>query len=130
MAKPYTVPDWARHSPEALRYSLEVIKDGAVVDEIELLSQEDPQKPQIKSYYILGRQPDIVDILLEHPSLSRQHAILQFRDDDALMCLDFNSAQGTFVNKVQLEQGVYQRIYVGDILKFGQYTLFFVFKGP
>jgi hypothetical protein len=130
MAKPYTVPDWARHSPEALRYSLEVIKDGAVVDEIELLSQEDPQKPQIKSYYILGRQPDIVDILLEHPSLSRQHAVLQFRDDDALMCLDFNSAQGTFVNKVQLEQGVYQRIYVGDILKFGQSTRLYVVKGP
>ena len=46
------------------------------------------------------------------------------------MCLDFNSAQGTFVNKKALEASIYQRLYVGDIVKFGVSTRQYVVKGP
>jgi pSer/pThr/pTyr-binding forkhead associated (FHA) protein len=143
-SKPYEEPEWARGSQllagsssssnhtnasgqlELLEFALEVIKDGAVVGEIPLVHSGESKK----SFFIVGRQPDVVDILLEHPSISRQHAILQFRDDDALMCMDFNSAQGTFVNKVQLERNVCQRLYVGDIVKFGASTRLYVVKGP
>ena len=72
--KDYVVPSWSlASSTTPTGFSLEIIKDGAIVDEISLECKE-------KTYFILGRQPDIVDILLEHPSISRQHAGLLIVD--------------------------------------------------
>jgi hypothetical protein len=123
MAKNYEIPPWSGNPPSNSDdcFALEVIKEGAVVDTIQLNS---------KSHYILGRQNDIVDILLEHPSISRQHAVLQYRDDNALMCLDFNSVQGSFINKKPLEKDTYYRLFVGDIIKFGGSSRSYVVLGP
>ena len=124
--KVYESPEWGlsnMNDISQLEYYLEILKDGVIIDRIDLNDLK-------KSYYIIGRQPDIVDIQMDHPSISRQHAILQFRNDSCLMIMDWNSAQGTFVNKKQLEKDVYQRLYVGDILKFGCSTRMYIVNGP
>jgi hypothetical protein len=46
------------------------LKEGVIINNIELVG---------KTHYILGRQPDIVDLQLDHPSISRKHAALQYR---------------------------------------------------
>ena len=48
------------------------------------------------------------DIVLEHPSSSRVHAVLQFNGEtrDAYL-YDANSAHGTFVNRRRIKAGVH-----------------------
>lgn len=93
-------------------YGLEVLKNGSIVDTIKF-------KPE-KSFCVIGRVPGC-DILGEHPTISRIHAILQFvggtgSEDDVdkdtsgdgncsrkgLYVFDLNSTHGTFLNKNQL----------------------------
>lgn len=115
----YHPPDWSAVPKEA--FNLEVLKDGLIIDTILLAD---------KVYYTLGRQHDIVDIPMDHPSISRIHAVLNYRNDGSLMLLDLNSAQGTYLNKSICEKNVYHRVYVGDIIKFGASTRKYIVNGP
>ena len=115
----YHPPDWSAVPKEA--FNLEVLKDGLIIDTIYLAD---------KVYYTLGRQHDIVDIPMDHPSISRVHAVLNYRNDGSLMLLDLNSAQGTYLNKSICEKNVYHRVYVGDIIKFGASTRKYIVNGP
>lgn len=127
--KKYNVPPWAHPEPRlAGPWSLEVMKDGVIIQKIDLISKNGDDEN--KSYFICGRQPDIVDIQMDHSSLSRQHAVLQIRDDGALMILDWNSAQGTTVNKAPLNRDEYRRLYVGDLIRFGASTRMYIVCGP
>lgn len=58
-------PDWAV-DPKAGVYWLDVLKDGEVVDKISLDRRR----------CIFGRQSVMCDIVLDHPSVSRQHAAI------------------------------------------------------
>lgn len=102
-------------------YSLEILKNGLVIDTI-LLHEKD--------YYIIGRQPDICDIGLDHPSISRIHAVIQHHEDGSLMIIDMNSAHGTFLNKKELNKSEYHRLFVGDFIKFGASTRSYIVQGP
>ena len=44
--------------------------------------------------YVLGRQPDAVDITLDEPSASRQHAALVHHEDSRLFLIDLGSVNG------------------------------------
>lgn len=44
-----------------------------------LFIHQDPIPIHRKSYYLLGRDTLVVDIPLEHPSCSKQHAVIQHR---------------------------------------------------
>ena len=117
---PYASPEWAAAvSPGG--WSLEILKDGTIVGTLIL---------DTKTHYTIGRQQGAVDILAEHPSISRQHAVLQFRDDGALMILDLHSAQGSFLNKAALPKDTFQRVRPGDMLKFGGSTRLYIVNGP
>ena len=63
----YTEPRWS--GPPTKPFSLMVIKNGAIVGEVDLSD---------KPYHTFGRLP-LCDVVLEHPSLSRYHALLQYR---------------------------------------------------
>ena len=73
-------------------YTIETMKNGSVVD------QRDIDK---KSYYIFGRT-DACDFQLEHPSISRLHAVLQLSSTGEAFLFDTGSAHGTFLNKQKL----------------------------
>ena len=65
----YTEPSWAGKVPEDKNFYLEELKNGTIVK---------THKLKDKSYFSVGRLPSN-DIEMEHPSLSRYHAVLQFK---------------------------------------------------
>ncbi|EIE23013.1 SMAD/FHA domain-containing protein, partial [Coccomyxa subellipsoidea C-169] len=76
--------------------------------------------------FTFGRSPGC-DFLLEHPSASRLHAVLQYRSSDGRAFLyDAGSAHGTFVNKKQLKPKAHMALRVGDMFKFGRSTRMYI----
>jgi len=91
-----------------------------------------------QSAYLFGRNADIADIPLLHPSLSSQHAVLQYRavpvssSSDGvgapprLSCqpyiIDLESTNGTFLNEVRIDAARYYQLKKGDVLTFGAST--------
>ena len=79
--------------PCSLDYTLEVMKNGQIVETREVSSSDS---------FTFGRTPGS-DFVLEHPSASRLHAVLQYRGADGQAFLyDAGSAHGTFLNKTQI----------------------------
>jgi pSer/pThr/pTyr-binding forkhead associated (FHA) protein len=79
-------------------YQVEVLKSGAVLGTQELGS---------KGHYVFGRTPGC-DFVLEHPSASRLHAVLQFnRETKGAHLYDNASTHGTFVNKGRIKPHVH-----------------------
>lgn len=68
---PYNEPTWSSAPPEL--YSLTVIKHGTVIEQMKLSH---------KPFHVFGRLPSC-DVQLEHPSISRYHAVLQYRPQDS-----------------------------------------------
>lgn len=72
--------------------SLEVYKNGLHFNSIHL----------DKSNYVFGRDPRECDIVLAHESISRQHALLFFKNEIPFI-LDLGSTNKTFVDDVAIE---------------------------
>ncbi|XP_007904939.1 smad nuclear-interacting protein 1 [Callorhinchus milii] len=84
-----------------------------------------------QSAYLLGRQRRIVDIPIDHPSCSKQHAVLQYRlvgytrNDGTAgrrvrpYIIDLGSANGTYLNNQRIEAQRYYELREKDVLKFG-----------
>ena len=84
-----------------------------------------------QSSYLLGRDRKVADIPLDHPSCSKQHAVLQYRlvsykrSDGSQgkkvtpYIVDMNSANGTFLNNQRIEGQKYVELVEKDVLKFG-----------
>ena len=134
----YEAPKWSNKPPMPVsesqldeegfcpHYYLEVIKNGIVVDKIKL----------DKEYLTLGRF-ELCDILCEHPSLSRYHAVLQYSSGEedsnfpqGFYLFDLNSAHGTFMNKTRLKPNEFVRFNLESIAKFGMSTRIYVLHGP
>ncbi|KAH9820280.1 SMAD/FHA domain-containing protein [Melampsora americana] len=87
-----------------------------------------------QSAYLFGRDRLVVDIPIDHPSSSKQHAVLQFRlvqtrnefgDTKSLVkpfIIDLESANATFVNGEKIPQARYFGLESGDVIKFGLST--------
>ncbi len=61
------------------------------------------------------------DIRLDHPSVSRRHALIVSEPDESLRVLDDRSLNGVFVNGDIVEWG---KLSDGDELTIGRYHLF------
>lgn len=97
------------------------MKEGSILDEINLSKKE---------FYIVGRQEDICDIFLENPTISRKHAVIQHKDTGDIFIYDMGSTHGTFLNKKLIPHKEYIKMKVGDMLRFGQSTRWFILNGP
>ncbi|KAI9021205.1 SMAD/FHA domain-containing protein [Hyaloraphidium curvatum] len=87
-----------------------------------------------QSAYLIGRERLVVDIPVDHPSCSKQHAVLQFRQiveknefgDTKKMTkpyiIDLESTNGVFVNGSQIPAARYFELKEGDVIKFGSST--------
>jgi pSer/pThr/pTyr-binding forkhead associated (FHA) protein len=119
----YNIPESSAIPP--VEYTLEVLRDGSIIDYISLSN---------RSYTVFGRSPDS-DVVLEHPTISRYHAIVQYKSEfehgqpAGLYLYDCGSTHGTFINKKRLEPKVYVRIKIGYIIKFGQSTRLYLVQG-
>ncbi|KAF6757503.1 smad nuclear interacting protein 1 [Ephemerocybe angulata] len=84
-----------------------------------------------QSAYLIGRDRMVADILLEHPSCSKQHAAIQHRlvhEMDDLgnrkgiikpFIIDLESTNGTMVNDDKIPAARYYELKAGDVIKFG-----------
>jgi smad nuclear-interacting protein 1 len=88
-----------------------------------------------KSAFLIGRDKAVADILTEHPSCSKQHAVLQYRmyqkeTEDGLgfeqevrpYIMDLNSTNSTFLNGRKIDGSRYIELKEKDVLKFGEST--------
>lgn len=84
-----------------------------------------------QSAYLIGRDRKVADIPTDHPSCSKQHAVLQYRlvtynREDGTKgrtvkpyILDLESANGTYVNNRRIEPRRYVELLEKDVVKFG-----------
>ena len=83
-----------------------------------------------KEFYLVGRQKDLCDIYLENETVSRKHAVIQHKDTGEIFVYDLGSTHGTFLNKRLLPHKEYVKINMGDMLRFGQSSRWFILNGP
>ncbi|KAJ8751752.1 hypothetical protein K2173_025932 [Erythroxylum novogranatense] len=115
---PYTIPEWS--GPPCHQFFLEVLKDGSIIDQFNVFE---------KGAYMFGRI-DLCDFVLDHPTISRFHAVLQFKRSGQAYIYDLGSTHGTFINKHQVDKRTYVELHVGDVIRFGHSSRLYIFQGP
>lgn len=131
----YEEPSWGSRPPAGAGYGLEVLKGGVALGSVRL---------EGGSWFLVGRLPGCA-LSLEHPSVSRHHAVLQYRgvggstdgpaaaDAAGFYVYDLGSTHGTFLNKARVPPRTYCRVRVGHALRFGGSSRLFllqVSRGP
>lgn len=123
----YSEPAEARKPPGSQRWRLFVFKDKEIVDTVDLNSN---------SCWLVGRDRAVADLPVDHPSCSKQHAVLQFRyvtkvgefgDKEGGVkpyIIDLESANGTMVGKTKVPARRYLELKEGDLIMFGLSTRF------
>ncbi|KAJ3817826.1 smad nuclear interacting protein 1, partial [Lentinula raphanica] len=86
---------------------------------------------QRQSAYLIGRDRLVADIPIEHPSCSKQHAVIQYRlvqEKDEFggskgvvkpFIIDLESTNGTHVNDDKIPASRYYELKLNDVIKFG-----------
>lgn len=84
-----------------------------------------------RSVWLMGRDQKVTDLLLEHPSISKQHAVIQFRyitttneygDRSSKVkpyLIDLESTKGTSLNGKKVEPSRYVELVDQDVISFG-----------
>ncbi|KAH8587435.1 SMAD/FHA domain-containing protein [Bisporella sp. PMI_857] len=121
----YHEPPEARKPAAKDIWKLFVFKGSDIVETIEL---------GLRSCWLVGRELAVVDMPAEHPSISKQHAVIQFRYiekrnefGDKLgkvrpYLIDLDSANGTLLNNEQVEASRYFELRDKDMIQFGHST--------
>ena len=125
----YTEPVDTSKPPVDTKYRLYVFKDG------QLLKDTEPLRVHRQSYYLFGRDRAVADIPTDHPSCSKQHAVLQYRskrrfDDERGLevtesvpyLMDLEATNGTFLNNRRIEPRRYYQLLPKDCVRFGTST--------
>ncbi|ODO05397.1 smad nuclear-interacting protein 1 [Cryptococcus wingfieldii CBS 7118] len=116
----YNEPPEARKPTKNWR--LYVFKGEEQIDLIHIYRQ---------SCYLIGRDEVVTDIPIAHPSCSKQHAAIQFRQmterneyGDVTstvkpFLIDLESTNGSFVNETEIPKTRYYELRSSDVIKFG-----------
>ncbi|KAJ3694759.1 hypothetical protein LUZ60_000136 [Juncus effusus] len=115
---PYVIPEWSELPDQS--FSFEVLKHGSIIEQLDVSK---------KGAYMFGRT-DLCDFILDHLTISRFHAVLQFKGTGEIFLYDLGSTHGTFVNKNQIKKKEYTEIHVGDVIKFGMSSRLYILQGP
>ena len=103
-----------RLEPGAVQRQTQASRDAEVV----VLRLEGPEDA-----VLVGRAPHCA-IVLEHPSVSKEHARFGRRPEGGLRLDDLGSTNGTFVNVRRLDPGQAVPVSPDDVLRFGEATGF------
>lgn len=121
----YHEPPEARKPPPKDKWKLFVFKGEDIIDTIDL---------NHRTCWLVGRELAVIDIAAEHPSISKQHAVIQFRYlekrneyGDKIgrvkpYLIDLESANGTMLNSKKLPGSRYLELRDKDMIQFGQST--------
>ncbi|KAI1260281.1 SMAD/FHA domain-containing protein [Xylariaceae sp. FL1019] len=121
----YHEPPEARKPPPKDQWKLFVFKGESIIDTVPLSN---------RSCWLVGRELAVVDMVAEHPSISKQHAVIQFRHlekrneyGDKIgkvkpYLIDLGSANGTLLNSKTVPDSRYLELCDKDMIQFGQST--------
>lgn len=121
----YHEPPEARKPPARDRWRLFVFKGKDIIDEIDVSA---------RSCWLVGRDMAVVDLPAEHSSVSKQHAVLQFRYTEKRneygdkigkvkpYLIDLESANGTMLNNEKVPESRYTELRDKDMIQFGHST--------
>ncbi|KAM3498977.1 hypothetical protein MY10362_007737 [Beauveria mimosiformis] len=121
----YHEPSEARKPPPRDQWKLYVFKGPDIVDTVDLSA---------RSCWLVGRDMAVIDLPAEHPSISKQHAVIQFRYTERRnefgdkigkvkpYLIDLESANGTMLNGVRIQDSRYLELRDKDMVQFGQST--------
>jgi smad nuclear-interacting protein 1 len=104
----YNEPPEARKP--VLGWRLYVFKDSEQVELLHIHRQ---------SAYLIGRDKTVADIPVDHPSCSKQHAVIQYRHVQERD--EFGGSKGV------IPTSRYYELKASDVIKFGQSTREYVF---
>lgn len=125
IALKYHEPPEARKPPTKDEWKLFVFKGPDILETIDLSK---------RSCWLVGRELAVVDMGAEHPSISKQHAVIQFRyvekkneygDKTGRVrpyLIDLESANGTSLNKEEIPPSRYLELRDKDMIQFGHST--------
>ena len=129
----YHEPAEARKPPPRDAWKLFVFKGQDIVDTVELGT---------RSCWLIGRELAVVDLPAEHPSISKQHAVIQFRYTEKRnefgdkigrvkpYLIDLQSANGTMLNHDKVPDSRYLELRNKDMIQFGSSTREYVLMLP
>jgi smad nuclear-interacting protein 1 len=129
----YNEPADARTPPASQEWRLYIFKGSDVADTVPIYSQ---------SCWLLGREKAVTDLFVEHPSTSKQHAVIQFRSVAKTTelgdrrqrvkpyLIDLESSNGTFLNGDRIEAKRFIEIRDRDVMKIGLSDREYVFMLP
>ncbi|KAK3305722.1 SMAD/FHA domain-containing protein [Chaetomium strumarium] len=129
----YHEPPEARKPPPRDQWKLFVFKGQDIVDTVELST---------RSCWLIGRELAVVDLPAEHPSISKQHAVVQFRYTEKRnefgdkigrvkpYLIDLESANGTKLNGEKVPESRYLELRNKDMIQFGSSTREYVLMLP
>lgn len=129
----YHEPPEARLPPPSAPWRLYIFKAASLLENLELYT---------RSCWLFGRESTVVDVPVEHPSASKQHAVIQFRYTEKRdewgerkggvkpYLIDLDSANGTKVNGERVENRRYVELRNKDVLGFGDSTREYVMLLP
>ena len=76
----------------------------------------------------IGRNPLTNVVVLNHQSISKDHALIEFSPNGSISISDLNSSNGTFVNGEKIPSNLKYNLSQGDILRFGKDPTIFTFN--
>lgn len=129
----YHEPPEARKPPAKDQWKLFVFKGADIVETIDIGT---------RSCWLVGRETAVVDMPAEHPSISKQHAVIQFRFIDKRKeygekigrvkpyIIDLDSANGTKLNKEDIPGSRYLELRDRDLIQFGHSSREYVLMLP
>jgi len=112
-------PPWIK-PPKLGNCGLKVFKGGEKIDTITEIGR--------KSFVLFGRNAQMSDIKLDHPSISRRHALMGHGSSGNLYVMDLGSSHGTFVNAERLKKRKREPLRDGYTVKFGASTREYIVK--
>ncbi|XP_017883727.1 kanadaptin [Ceratina calcarata] len=123
----YVEPSWG--GKPTVDYKMEILKSGVIIETISLVEH---------SFYVVGRLPSC-HLSLAHPTISRYHAILQYRakaseEDEGhskgFYIYDLGSTHGTYWNGNRIKPKIYVRLRGGHMLGFGCSQRKYILQAP
>ncbi|KAF3276097.1 hypothetical protein TWF970_006383 [Orbilia oligospora] len=118
----YVEPPESRLPPSSITYRLYVFKSSEILETITLST---------RTAWLFGRDRLVADVPIDHPSASKQHAVIQFRFVTKVneygereggvkpYVIDLGSANGTTVNGETVPEKRYFELKEKDIIGFG-----------
>jgi smad nuclear-interacting protein 1 len=120
----------------SVRWRLYVFRGKEAIDE--------PIRLYGRAHFLFGRDRVVVDVPTDHPSCSKQHAVVQYRMTEQRTdaeftgvrrtvkpyLFDLGSTNGTFLNSERVEPRRYIELREGDVLKFGESSRDYVLLHP